>query len=78
MYISYAQIPSRVLREMTYALRTDGDPLRYAASVRQIVHEADGRVPVTNVKTLAGDIDQTINQEIVLPDSAVRLQSSPC
>jgi predicted permease len=65
VYISYAQIPSRVLREMTYALRTDGDPLRYAAAVRQIVHEADGRVPVTNVKTLAGDIDQTINQEIV-------------
>ena len=65
VYVSYAQIPSRVLREMTYALRTDGDPLRYAAAVRQIVHEADGRVPVTNVKTLAGDIDQTINQEIV-------------
>ena len=65
VYVSYAQIPSRVLREMTYALRTDGDPLRYAAAVRQIVHDADGRVPVTNVKTLAGDIDQTINQEIV-------------
>jgi macrolide transport system ATP-binding/permease protein len=65
VYISYAQIPSQVLREMIYALRTDGDPLRYAAAVRQIVHEADGRVPVTNVKTLAGDIDQTINQEIV-------------
>jgi macrolide transport system ATP-binding/permease protein len=33
--------------------------------VRQIVHEADARVPVTNVKTLAADIDQTINQEII-------------
>ena len=50
---------------MTYALRTDGDPLRYAAAVRQIVHEADARVPVTNFKTQAADIDQTINQEIV-------------
>ena len=50
---------------MTYALRTDGDPLRYVAAVRQIVHEADGRVPVTNLKTQAADIDQTINQEIV-------------
>ena len=50
---------------MTYALRTDGDPLRYAGAVRQIVHEADGRVPVTNFKTQAADIDQTINQEIV-------------
>ena len=50
---------------MTYALRTDADPLRYAGAVRQIVHEADGRVPVTNIKTQAADIDQTINQEIV-------------
>ena len=50
---------------MTYALRTDGDPLRYVAAVRQIVREADGRVPVTNFKTQAADIDQTINQEIV-------------
>jgi ABC-type antimicrobial peptide transport system permease subunit len=50
---------------MTYALRTDGDPLRYAAAVRQVVHEADARVPVTNLRTQAADIDQTINQEIV-------------
>ena len=50
---------------MTFALRTDGDPLRYVGAVRQIVREADARVPVTNVKTQAADIDQTINQEIV-------------
>jgi ABC-type antimicrobial peptide transport system permease subunit len=50
---------------MTYALRTDGDPLRHVAAVRQIVREADARVPVTNFKTQADDINQTINQEIV-------------
>jgi macrolide transport system ATP-binding/permease protein len=65
VYLPYAQIPPPVLREMTFALRTDGDPLRHVATVRQIVHEADGRVPVTNLKTLAADIEQTINQEIV-------------
>ena len=65
VYISYAQVPSSQLEEMTFALRTDGDPLRHVAAVRQIVHEADARVPVTNVKTQAADIDQTINQEIV-------------
>ena len=65
VYVPYAQIPPPVLREMTYALRTDGDPLRHVAAVRRIVHEADGRVPVTNLKTQAADIDQTINQEIV-------------
>jgi predicted permease len=65
VYVNYAQVPTAQLQQMTYAVRTDGDPLNFAASVRQIVHAADGRVPVTNLKTQAADIDQTINQEIV-------------
>jgi predicted permease len=65
VYEAYAQVPATRLGSMTYALRTDGDPLRYAATVRQIVREADQRVPVTRVRTQADDIDQTINQEIV-------------
>jgi predicted permease len=65
VYLPYAQLPATSVREMTYALRTDGDPLRHASVIRQIVHEADARVPVTNFKTQAADIDQTINQEIV-------------
>jgi predicted permease len=65
VYLSYAQVPSSQLRGMTFALRTDGDPLGHVGAVRTIVHEADARVPVTNVKTQAADIDQTINQEIV-------------
>jgi macrolide transport system ATP-binding/permease protein len=50
---------------MTYALRTQGDPLRYATTARAIVHGNDARVPVNDLETLAADIDQTINQEIV-------------
>src|SRR4051812_44358234 len=65
VYVPYAQIPQAQLRQMTYAVRTDSDPLRYVGAVRQIVHEADGRVPVAHLKTQAADIDQTINQEIV-------------
>jgi predicted permease len=65
VYVPYAQVPAPQLQGMTYAMRTDGDPLRYGNVVRQIVHAADGRVPVTNLKTQAADIDQTINQEIV-------------
>ena len=65
VYVSYAQVPAPQLGQATYALRIEGDPLRYAGVVRQLVHEADGRVPVTNLKTQAADIDQTINQEIV-------------
>jgi macrolide transport system ATP-binding/permease protein len=65
VYVPYGQVPASQLRQVTYAMRTDGAPLRYADAVRGIVHQADGRVPVTNLKTLAADIDQTINQEIV-------------
>ena len=66
IYLPYAPVAEAArLRAMTYALRTDGDPLRYVNTVRQIVHDADGRLPMTNIKTQAADIDQTINQEIV-------------
>jgi predicted permease len=65
VYVAYAQVPAGQLRQMTYAMRTDGDPLRYASAVRQIVHEADGRVPIANLRTQVADINQTINQEIV-------------
>jgi macrolide transport system ATP-binding/permease protein len=65
VYVPYAQVPPESVRQMTYALRTDGDPLGLAAAVRQVVREADARVPVMNLKTQAADIDQTINQEIV-------------
>ena len=53
------------VEDMTFALRTSGDPLRYAAAARDIVHQADARVPVTNVKTQAAQIDQMMNQEII-------------
>jgi predicted permease len=49
---------------MTYALRTAGDPLRYAKTVHEIVHKADSRIPVTNVLTQAAEIDRTISQEV--------------
>ena len=65
VYVPYAQLASSILGSMTYALRTDNDPQGYAGTVRRIVHEVDGRVALTNLKTQAADIDQTINQEIV-------------
>ena len=54
------------LEQMTFALRTDSDPLALVATIRQIVRDADSRVPMTNVTTQAAEIDQNINQEIVL------------
>jgi macrolide transport system ATP-binding/permease protein len=63
VYLSYLQVPQ--VQQMTFALRTDGDPLRYANAVRQIVHETDAHVPVTHLRTQAAEIDQTITQEII-------------
>jgi predicted permease len=63
VYLPYEVSPS--LEQMTYAVRTDGDPLRYVGSIREAVHQTDSRVPVTNIRTQSADIDQTINQEIV-------------
>jgi putative ABC transport system permease protein len=37
---------------MTVLLRTSGDPVALAGTVRQAVHELDGTVPVSDVRTL--------------------------
>jgi predicted permease len=66
IYVPYSQLAATQVRQMTYALRTEGDPLRHASTIRQIVHDADSRIPITSITTQAAEIDQTINQEIVL------------
>ena len=66
VYVPYPQLPASQVQQMTYALRTEGDPLRHVTTIRQIVHSADSRVPVTNVVTQTADINRLINQEIVM------------
>jgi len=67
VYIPYNQgYPQR--NEMTYALRTAGDPLAYLNSVREIVRQADRRVPVSDVRTQKTEIEDDIHQEITLAD----------
>ena len=67
VYLPYQQ-DYPPLNQMVYALRTSGDPLRYVNSVRELVRQADARVPVSEVRTQAADIDQTINQEITFAE----------
>lgn len=66
LYVSYFQIPETALGRMTYALRTDRDPMNYVATIRQIVHDADARIPVTNFTTQTAEVAAQINQEILL------------
>ena len=52
--------------EMVFALRTIGDPLGYVKSVREAVHQADSRVPVSDVRTQTAEINQDMSQEATL------------
>jgi predicted permease len=65
LYIPYNQEAQPRVQQMVYALRTTGDPLTYIKSVREIVHEADRQLPLTDVRTQASEIDRSMNQEIV-------------
>jgi macrolide transport system ATP-binding/permease protein len=61
-YIPYSQ-NLRFLGQMIYELRAAGDPLTLSGNVRQIVQQADSRIPVYNIVTQARQIGQTISQE---------------
>jgi macrolide transport system ATP-binding/permease protein len=65
VYLPFSQSTYRPVDEMTFALRTSGDPLRSVNTIREIVRQADPRVPVTDIRTQAAQIDQTMNQEII-------------
>jgi len=49
--------------EMTFFLRTAGNPLAYAGSVREIVHRADARIPVAALSTQAAQIEHEMVPE---------------
>jgi predicted permease len=65
IYIPYNQGDYPRVQQMVYAVRTAGDPLAYTKTVREIVHQADSRIPVMNVVTQAAEIDRGMNQEIL-------------
>ena len=64
-FVPFNQVPFGRISEMTYSLRTASDPLGVVAAVRDIVRQADTRVPVTHIKTQATMVEQTMTQEIL-------------
>jgi macrolide transport system ATP-binding/permease protein len=64
IFLSYAQGVWGPVSDVTYQLRTAGDPLAPIGAVRSIVGRADPRVPVTRMKTQRALIDAEINQEV--------------
>src|SRR5438309_1349427 len=53
------------IAEMVFELRTAGNPLIYANTVREIVRKADPGIPVSNIKTQAAEVDERVNQETI-------------
>jgi predicted permease len=52
-----------VIGQMHFALRTTGEPTALAAIVRQVVHELDNNLPVTEVGTQTARSQATLGQE---------------
>jgi macrolide transport system ATP-binding/permease protein len=52
------------LNKAVFELRAAGDPLRHVPAVREIVRQADSRLPVFDIRTQRAAIDASINQEI--------------
>jgi predicted permease len=65
VYMAFWQNLYRPPEEATYALRSSGDPLALAAAVREIVHQADSRLPTTGMKTQSAMVDQMMAAETI-------------
>jgi macrolide transport system ATP-binding/permease protein len=65
VYTSYLQTGKNrpPLEQMYFELRTAGDPLSVADSVRRIVHEIAPTIPIANLSTQSQVIEGTIVQE---------------
>jgi macrolide transport system ATP-binding/permease protein len=67
IYIPFNQGPP-LPNEMMFALRTAGNPLTFVNTVREIVHQADPRLPLSRVHTQQAEIDDQVRQETVLAE----------
>ena len=47
-------------------IRTAGDPAAVTAEVRQAIHNIDSNLPITNVKTLAAQVNDSLGQQRAL------------
>ena len=64
LYMPYLQAgKSRPVQWMYFELRTVGDPMAIAATVRRVVQNTVPKVPLAEMSTQANRIDQTIVQE---------------
>ena len=63
VYLPLEQDADLPVEEMTFFLRTSGNPLRYVGAVREVVHQADPRIPVEALSTQTAQIEREILPE---------------
>jgi predicted permease len=66
-YVPYTQDPAQ-LWGVSFEIRTAGDPLALAATVRRVVHDASPTIPIDGVSTQSAVIDSTIAQQRTFAD----------
>jgi macrolide transport system ATP-binding/permease protein len=54
--------------EMMFAVRTAADPLALVNSVREVVHQADARLPLSDVRTEKAEVAESMYQEMMLAE----------
>ena len=64
-YLPVAQSSVVTAAEMTFFLRTAGDPLADSRAVREIVRQADARIPVTGLSTQTAQIEDEMTAQIL-------------
>jgi putative ABC transport system permease protein len=60
LYLPYSQVPN--LPSMSVAVRTPGDPLLMARSVRDAIHGVDKDMPLSNVKSMDDLLESSLGQ----------------
>jgi len=64
-YIPFFQSPDSFLAA-SFEVRSSTNPTALAASIREMIQQADGRLPLFGVKTLSEQIDETLVQERIV------------
>ncbi len=64
-YIPFFQSPDSFLAA-NFEVRSSINPTTLAASIREMIQQADGRLPLFGVKTLTEQIDETLVQERIV------------
>ncbi|SPF51832.1 conserved membrane hypothetical protein [Candidatus Sulfopaludibacter sp. SbA4] len=63
VYVPYTQFYNGWLQEMYFELRTAGDPAAVISAARAAVRELDRMLPLVDVKTMEGQIDEALAQQ---------------